>query len=72
MASMAPTPSVSRARLPHINLLIPAPIPPLALMKERKHTRNEEEDRVHDPKRKTRLLHRALFVGSEMQSLNCN
>lgn len=67
--AMAPRPPMSmptNMRLLHIrsSLILSTPT-----MHKRQHTRDEEEHAIHDPKRKARLQHRALFVRSEMQSV---
>jgi len=38
-------------------------------MEESKYTRKKEEDSIHNPKRKTGLEHRALFIRREMQTV---
>jgi len=37
-------------------------------MEESQDRRYEEEDDIHDPERKTSLLHRALLIGTEMDA----
>lgn len=66
MTAMAPTPPMSNMRLPTNISLLPPTVAPIRAMKESKNTRDEEENDIHDPEGKTRLLHRALLVRAEM------
>lgn len=67
MAAMTSTSSVPDVRLAHIGLLPPPGIA-IRAMEECQYTRNEEENSIHNPKRKTRLLHRTLLIGAEVQA----
>jgi len=71
MASMRSTPAVTMSRvmrLPHNCLL---PVLASTAMEQRQHTGDEKEDDIHDPKRKARLQHAALFVRREVQGVEC-
>jgi hypothetical protein len=39
-------------------------------MEESQHTRNEEENAVHDPKRKGSLKHRTLLIATKIQAIH--
>lgn len=72
VTAMTPTPtapsmSMSRImRLPHINiLLLPTTPPP---HKQRQHTRKEKENTIHNPKRPTRLQHRARLINRHIKA----
>ncbi len=66
MAAMTPTASMPDVRLTDIRLL--ASRIPIRTMEERQDTRDEEENGIHNPKRKARLLHCTLLISAEIES----